>query len=161
MGRALSLIELLLAISLISLVLFSAAALYTAAAGFFSTFSNQAEMQNQANIALQHMVRHICVADNVNILEPSKVRVSEIETGGTTHEYEYWLDDSCSCIKYNGGGHEEIIATKVEELIFSDYNLDPESQRITLKISLTMQGDVSLILQPLEYSTKVTLRRYE
>jgi hypothetical protein len=161
MGRAVSLVELLLAVSLISLVLFSAAALYTAAAGFFSTFNTQAEMQNQANIALQHMVRHICAADNVNILEPSRVRVSEIEPDGTTHEYEYWLDNSCSCIKYNGGGDEEIIATKVEELIFSDYYLDPDSQRITLNISLTMQGYERLILQPLEYSTKVTLRRYE
>jgi type II secretory pathway pseudopilin PulG len=163
MARAVTLVELLMAVCLISLVVLSVGTLYTVATGFFNTFSAQSKMQNDANFALQHMVRHICLAEDVEILNSSGLpatsgpRVRVTKQNGTT--YEYWQEGSD--VKYNGGVIEEIIASKVNELNFSGYDFNPKSQRITLTVELTMEGKESINLHPLSFITRVTLRRYE
>ncbi|MFH1339406.1 MAG: hypothetical protein ABIH40_06160 [Candidatus Omnitrophota bacterium] len=163
MARAISLIELLLAVGLISLVTLSGGALYTAASGFFSSFNVQAEVQNQANIALQHMVKYLSAADDVNVSDPpSTITFSEITPGGYTETYEYTLDDTCLCVKYGPAGDaQEIIARGVSGLIFSGPEENERTKRRVLTIELTMQGRQSSGLQPVRFITKVTLRRYE
>lgn len=149
MARALSSIEVLLSIILISLVWLSAGLLFRSGAGFYSVISAQADMQNQANFALQHIVRNLVEADGVEILEPSRIEVTQ--SGAT---YEYWLDGSE--IKCDKDGLE-VIASKAENLIFSDYQLNDDTQRVTLAIEVIIQD----LGQPLAYSTRATLRRYE
>jgi type II secretory pathway pseudopilin PulG len=157
MARAITLVELLFAVSLMSLVVLSAGAFYSTTTVFFLEIKAQSQMQNEANYALQHIVRNISLAENVS--DPGAGSSSITVTRLDGIDYNYWQDGSD--IKYNGGGSNEIIAKRVQNLIFSGRNQDPTSKRITLTIELTMQGNAELKLLPLSFTTQVTLRRYE
>ncbi len=149
MARAITLIELLVAVSLLFLVVVSAGGLYAAAIGFFTTFNTQAEMQNQANIALENMIKDIYPAEDIEWINSYTIEITP--TTGTP--FRYYQEGSY--IKRD----TEIIARGVRELNFSGLIINPDTQRKTLQIDLLMAGRGQL--KDLEFVTKVTLRKYE
>lgn len=149
MVRAVTLIELLIAVCLFSLVALAGGALYTTATSFFTTLDAQAKMQNQANIALQEMTRNIYLADDVTKISDSEIEVTP--SSGLPFRYR----QVGSNIRRNG----QIIAYGVRELRFSDITTNPQTQRKYLQINLTMQGAQGLV--DLQFISSVTLRWYE
>jgi type II secretory pathway pseudopilin PulG len=156
MARSITLVELLVAVSLIFMVILSAAALYIGATNFVNTFSVQSEMQNEASIALQDMVRNIYLADRVDwdAGSPSQLTVWQNDT----ESFQYWQDGSQ--IKRGEVADHEIIAERVKLL---EFLLTPASPPDTyldiLQIDIVMDGEDKLA--DLWYVTKVTIRKYE
>ena len=149
MARAITLVELILAVVLMSMVTLSVGGVYATAVAFFTAFNAQADMQNQANIALQDMIKNIYLAEDVERISSSEIEV--IPAAGPPFRYKQESSDITR--------DSEVIARGVERLEFSPLTINPGTQRKTLQIDLTMSGRVGLA--ELNFVTKVTLRKYE
>ena len=155
MAKSVSLIELLISITLISMVLLSVGALYTSATGFFSTFEIQAQMQHRASIALQDMVKNIYSAERVEVgVGGSEITVwtSEVDF------FRYWLDGSE--IRRGNTLDYELVARGVNLLNFVLTPANPpETYFDILQINLVIGGTGRL--SDLEFATKIAIREYE
>ena len=151
--RAVSLVELIIAICFISVVVIAAASMYTSATNFFTTFDAQAELQNRANIVLQEMTIAIFLAERVEVPEDNN---SELTVWlSPTESFKYWLDGSNNILRGDPEGESEEIASGVEELEFSVTYYEA-TNRNRLQIVLEMQGKFKL--QNLRFETEVTAR---
>ncbi|MFH1678479.1 MAG: hypothetical protein ABH914_02535 [Candidatus Omnitrophota bacterium] len=154
MARAVTLVELLISVCLISLVLLSAGAVFTTATSFYTSFNAQAQMQNEANTALQTMIRAVSSAKSINKISNTELDVN-LYNGDTIN---YKLVGTRIERKINGV-LDEVIARGVSAVNFHDPVFNDTTKRETIRMDLTMARRLGLADSM--FSTNVTVRKYE
>lgn len=158
---AITLIELLVSMSILSFVVLAAISLEIAARRFSATSTKDAEVLNDISSLMEHITKYVTVASNISssLSDTLEIRIDNNNTPWNVSDdtpYTYSFDIPNYKVWFLSGAGSEEIAKRITNLAFTPYS-DRLNVNITARFNPT-QGQ-SLENPEMSLSTDISLRR--